>query len=534
MITSADTFGVAELREERLLRIGYFGILQCRYPFTVTENPERCSTPEEANLLAMEVRCMEVPQELAFPALQDSIDPVHKDRIFRVWRKLMTTRAYWEDITSDLKHKWTHAVPESKDSQAKEAISETRNLVRRELHKAIGAIISKPQRRGRGCSRLRQWQHEEKGLRRQFYDADKQYILLLRLYYELLLEKADAKSKEEPVLPLDHPERMNIVIMNRYLKVIDIVHQVIAIAKAAHHNQEGKRLRKTEILPFVSHPLRVMMAYLLDVIPYVIEKKDVEHDCVLGCTVMGLHDIEEDTELTLEGIEEFLRSRADNYDSSIDPVIQSGFGVSRENLKRRNLDLVKDNVIDRFGGVLKIMSKNAPLTDGEKKRGLELNALGYPRTMEVLELGENRYEQWGIDKENLQSPLTCIQQFPGSNEPQERDLDAFLVRLSMFQQKPVRQLALIAKLEDRADNNNTLKGRKPETQRGNLRSTVTKLIAYAMLDHDNERYPLYNALPRLIDVTLNEYHRFGGEHFEMMEERDYGYITQLQVWQTAN
>jgi len=46
-----------------------------------------------------------------------------------------------------------------------------------------------------------------------------------------------------------------------------------------------------------------------------------------------------------------------------------------------------------------------------------------------------------------------------------------------------------------------------------------------------ESAPVYNALPRLIDVTMKEYDRFSSQHSGLMTSEDRRYMTQLREWQ---
>ena len=52
-----------------------------------------------------------------------------------------------------------------------------------------------------------------------------------------------------------------------------------------------------------------------------------------------------------------------------------------------------------------------------------------------------------------------------------------------------------------------------------------------MLDHDNTKYPLYNALPRAIDTVINGYAHLSLTHPEAIEDTDKRYIEKLKQWQ---
>ena len=68
-------------------------------------------------------------------------------------------------------------------------------------------------------------------------------------------------------------------------------------------------------------------------------------------------------------------------------------------------------------------------------------------------------------------------------------------------------------------------------QLSNLRSTTTRLLAHCILDHDNNSFPLYNALPRCLDETLKGYQRLQAEGCAELEDYDQTYIAQLEEWQ---
>jgi hypothetical protein len=51
-----------------------------------------------------------------------------------------------------------------------------------------------------------------------------------------------------------------------------------------------------------------------------------------------------------------------------------------------------------------------------------------------------------------------------------------------------------------------------------------------MFDHDREVMPLYNALPRLVDITLREYERFIKENSRDVIEDDGLFVDFLRNW----
>ncbi|MBI2637970.1 hypothetical protein HYW83_00060 [Candidatus Peregrinibacteria bacterium] len=526
------------VREEaRLLPVGYFAMMTERPPFN--QDIEQCQTPESAYLFALEVEHMRVPDELRFDILQKDIPQVHQYRIERIWEKVLEMQSAWQDSVEALEYKWAHA-PRTDDREARAAVKNTPLTIRKDLRQALTAIVSLSPQHEEHAKRtqLRQWKTEERALRLEFYNADKNYLVALRLYYEMLLEpgkkeaeemRADphASSKPPPTLPFDHPLRWEIVMRNRYLRLIDATHQAMSIAKAAHHEQRARRLRKVQKVPYVLHPISVEMAYILDTVPFVIEQEKMPHNVIVGTTAAALHDAGEDTQLTIDDIlRDFLKTRADRIDSRIDQAIASGFGLSRDEFKRKTLHFIRSEVIDELRAILGALSHNTVLSDSEKKRALEQNIAGPAQTMELVGVDESKYAAWGLDPNSFPTPLKAFSVFPRSYE---RDIDAFLVRLNLLGKK-AKQHALIIKLEDRAHNLIDCKDLPPATQAKKLRSTI-RLIAYAMCDYlPRNGLPLYNALPRLIDITMREYQRFRAENPELVIPEDSGFMDFLGMW----
>lgn len=515
------------LEETRLLKLGYFAIMTERPPFN--QDIQACKTPESAFLFSLEVEHMRVPDELKFDALKNDIPEPHRPRMERIWKKVLEMQEAWGDSVSALQNKWANA-PDTPDKAAKRDVEQTSLSIRRDLHRAVAAIISIPQgeRRSSRKTPLHQWKIEEEALRTKFYYADKNYLVALRMYYEALLEKPENVSSSDSVLPLNHPLRFQIVIRNRYLRLIDATHQAISIAKAAHHEQQARRLRKLRKIPYVIHPFSVEMAYIFDVVPYVIEEEKMPHNIVVGTTSAALHDVGEDTQLTLQDIlRDFLAPRADHFDSRLDQAIESGFGLSRERVKRKMLFLLSDVALADLRIILGALSQNTKLSDGEKKHALKTNVAGPEKTLALLKLDDGVYRKWGLRPEEFDKPLKTFTEFSESFEP---DVDLFLLRLGLIHKK-AKQHALIMKMEDRTDNLKDSKGLPVARQATKLRAIVSRILAYAMLDYDQESFPLYNALPRLIDITLREYERFVQEHPQETIPDDAKFIDQLRIWQ---
>lgn len=77
----------------------------------------------------------------------------------------------------------------------------------------------------------------------------------------------------------------------------------------------------------------------------------------------------------------------------------------------------------------------------------------------------------------------------------------------------LNQYTLIVRLENCADElNNLPQGNDNLTVRRDKLRAVARLVTWCMSDdYDQQQYPLYNALPRLIDILHREYTRFAGD-----------------------
>ena len=494
--------------EDRILKVGYFSMLAERYPFN--RDPSKCSSRESAYLLDLEINHMEIPKELEFPSLLKNIPEEHVDRLNLVWRKVVSTREAWNSARKALFTKWKKVVPTGGHEKNIDFLKSSSMRVNEEFWPALATIIGSSGNENADAdneflSPDELWKKEERYLRMGFYAADKNYLVAVRLYYEMLLERPAKKnaSAGDPIenlpLPEDHPSRKSIDMENRYLRLIDAFHQGITIAKAATHQQEKGRVRKREAVPYVFHDLAVALGQLVDVIPFVIEEEDSSYSFVLSSIVAALHDLDEDTKLKIEDIEEFLSRIVNMYDSAIDPVIHSGFGRQRAEIKEEKLNLINHKVRERLRKILMVLSKKTVL-DSESEAKAQA----------------------------LFSKSETFKKYPLS--PDDK-LSSFFHRLLTITDPEDGQIALIAKNEDRANNMQTLAGGKVETQHSTLIATVTRLIAWQMLDHDHGKYPVYNSLSRLIDVTRIEYERFAIDFSEKIDNNDREYIDQLKKWQ---
>ena len=366
-----------------------------------------------------------------------------------------------------------------------------------------------------------------------------------------ILPKIGEKKEHEAaqyILPKTHPLRQEIVIRNRKLKLIDARYQAIAVAKAAHHQQKGKRVRKHEAVPYLFHALDVTDALILDVVPFDIVKDTKKALNVVLIGILGpLHDIIEDTDLSVDDlVRDFLKRIIDTYDSSLDPVTNSGFKEDRQMLKDRILNLLKEDVRKSARKILRILSNNTVLTSDEKIEALNQNVAGPAETIrltkyvkgetfndnpELTEEERKEYSRYGINPQTRRPKISTFEKYPEDHD--EHKLAAFLMRLTCIGEPKEEQLALIIKLEDRANNMLTINEFKPNKRRAILRATVTRLIHYTVHDHDRKNYPVYNALPRLIDNTITAYNLFRKEHPELTEQSDKNLIKDLVLWRKA-
>lgn len=523
--------------EDRQLKVGYFRMLTERWPFgRISESHNK----ENALFFAYEREYMRVPSELAYSTLEPSIAPEHRIRLQKLWHTLLLAQRQWEVIVRALSNKWDQ-IPHARDPKtietAQRIVEETRVAIAERFRNAAIALITvemddESSQESGALSPLQLWQLEEESLRRDLYFADKEFLLMLRIYYEMLLEKyKNEKGEEQFVLPKDHPCRLDIVLRNRYLRLIDAAHQGISIEKAVHHEQDSrqKRLRKTRPIPYAMHPLGVLSAEIFDVIPHSIEKEHLGFDPALIGLLGPMHDTYEDTQYTIPGIMDVLKTRVDRLDTALFPILEDAASESREEVKRKVIDLMKENTRRHIAQALRVLSKNTVLSDLERKKALQQNIAGRKRTQTLLSIIPIELKKWRISGRAHETPKSKT--FQRFSEPALEKFDGFLIRLNALTSGTRQQHALMVKLEDVAHNNASLAGMPHEHQRETLRATVSRLIAWCMFDHDNARFPLFNALPRLIDITLNEYERFANEFPDRIDGCDLQYKRQLTTWQ---
>lgn len=534
---------------ERVLKAGYFELMLERSG--LVQDIGACLTPGSAYLLHLEERYLTTPEKLELENLLMKIHPDHIERIKRIREAAKRKGRDVKVNLANLKGHWQNA-PKISDTDVEQVLTETGTRIREQFEGALAAILATPPEHQEDQAEpepgeLEKWQNTDKRLREGIYKLDKDYLAALRNYYEALLERPPGdKSKSAPEkftdyvlqVPYDDPLRLEIMKEIRYLRLIDAVHQAIAIAKAAHHIQSSGRVRETGNIPYVYHPIAVMNDTILDAIVYFIEEKKLPLDFIMLVVAAALHDLLEDSGKTLDHIVDFFGSRADKYDSSI--PIESGYGVPDEVIQRKVLNLFGSSTKANMRKILHILSGNSDLTNDEKIAAINKNGAGKQETRKLLGIPIEDMNAWqGALHEGLQEEpsLKVFREFP--KEPRIGKISTFLIRMSGILKgdrdeiKKIGQAALILKIEDRRHNISTMEAKSLEQKLGQLRETIARLIGYAMLDHDQEGYPLYNALPHLIDTTLEQYTSVleEPEAAILLTDDDRTYLDRLQKWQ---
>lgn len=496
ILTTVEPETPERIQEDRFLKLGYMGMWLERFPFN--DHIEDCSSPENAYSLWTEKENTEVPTHLRFEEIESDLMDQDKERIRNIWNLLVRQKVKFLSAVETIKKHWEAGKKLKADKEAKEIVKKPPVKLRDEFRHAISLVITYVPPEQKGTSNIGTWQTIEKSLRKTVSDEHKKYLLLLRLYYEMLLEKDVGAS----ILPPDHNSRQEIVERNAAVMGIDSKYRFHSAAKAAHHQQEtGTRLRRTAKIPYVYHTMQVEDAAMLDVAPFVMKEiteeiREKVHLVTLDA-ICQIHDMSEDTTLSAEeAVREFVKRIANTEDSTIDPVIVSGFGKSRSEVKRRMLNLIDERVEEELLQTLRIVSDNTQLTQEEQK---------IAEKQKIKERYKGQRSEW-------------------------QKLIEFLVRLNTIpaaknSSPKIKQTALITKIEDRANNLET------EYSLKRLHATTDVLIRYAMTEHDNENYPLYNAIARLIDITLEKYKELQAQSPGIFTPEDLALVSELEQWQ---
>ncbi len=510
-------------REDEIphLTIGYHAQQAERWP--MNKSIANCYDKNSAYYFHLEQTHLKVRPEISFEALKDSIPPQHRDRIEETWLKLLKHEKDLTQNTTELRRCWENP-PKNEDEKAKHLVQNSPVVLQDSSQAVAMALISTD-------PALTSWQVVEKSLRKSVHHATKDFMTILRVYLEELIEKQD----EEYVLPKDHPERENIVIQNRYLQLLDATNMAMSTAKTLHHEQPGRRVRKTENKPVIFHPAAVTLEAIRHIVPFVIEADNLDINPMLVAIAAAVHDTSEDANVTVEEVITKLKEILDHYDSTINQAINSGFGLSRDKFKKKLLDMMNPTYTPKIRQALRILSTGEPLSDQEKKSAIEQNLAERQKTMRLLGITEKDLVRWGLQPtaETTGTQDTKLETFKQFDKGYDGGkIMKLIIKLhTITQSKITRQLVLMIKLTDRANNIST-QGKMPfQYQKTNLRATVSRLLAYCMLDHDHIEMPLYNTLPNLLDETVAAYRRIKAENPEAMEEVDHELLAQAEKWQ---
>ena len=564
--------------ENAHLQIGYFLKMIQRYP--LNDSIGACDALDEAFVWQMEKENMNIPDHLRFENIKDSLPPEHQERMQRIWESILEKRRKLTSSISSLETQWQTAIYYSSSDQSKVIVSSYGEKIPEKYRKALelmvdaalkGKIDESENETTVATPDLRQeierstaedyWTSTEAGQRAKYYKHDKEYITTLRFYYQMLLESKakpvpDREGKKtEYVLPGDHAAREQIWQRNRYLRLVDAIHQAVAIAKTLHHQQPTGRMRESGNEPYLNHPMAVIGRFITDVVPFIIDKPDRGFDFVLMTFILALHDLDEDTSQTVDQIIEKLKSIAEKVDTTFDhdAIIMGGFGEDRETVKSKYITLLWPEDIDILEQSLQTVSKQTPITDKKVIYVLEIDK--YFSLEEIAQIiPEEQLVRVIHQLKNTtvrKSLNTVYQAFPprvgeegGEPESDDTKLDKVVFNLRTIplsdsndrsRDDRRRRYPLMAKLLDRLHNLLTSDYKPAAKKRKDLRGTVSRLIAYAVLDFPKKKYPLFNVLPDIIDVTLRKYEAFkvdglAGNHTCYTEEIDGAYIAQLKEW----
>jgi hypothetical protein len=516
------------LKEDVKLKLRYLLLLAKKWP--LNDDPEKCSSPENAAFLELEKGYCIMPVALSFKEIESSIPEEHRKRLEGMYEKVTEKGAEFLSMVKSLKRQWREA-PDISNPIIDQVVERTDlSAIEEDFIRGWKAsIIPRQWVQGSEKENILHWKNLEKSLRASTHQINKTYLVTLRLYYEMLLDILDETK---------HPElRESIKDHNSNLRLIDTANQIMLASKATHHGQKGSRLRKTEEMPVFVHPMNVTLSSIFDVVRFTIQEENPEYNPLILIIVAAIHDIIEDAELDLGMlVEDFLNRIVNTYDSTLLGGLRSGAGNDSTKVSKDTISLVNEYDVNKIKQIVRILSNNTKFTDEEKKRAIKQNIAGLSsqELQEVFKVDETQLKTWEITEESVsaQKAKKTFEEF--KEEHDGGKLRAFLIRLNgLSTSQQAYQDALITKIEDRADNVRTLHKMPLEKQRRTLRATVTRLIAWIMLDNNNAEYTckLYNSTKRLVDNTMEAYKAFQNEHRDHFEAVDDEYITKLEEWQ---
>lgn len=563
--------------ENAHLKIGYFLKMLERYP--LNNDIGACEDVGSAFLWHMEKDNLNIPDPLRYENIKDALPVQHQERMQRIWESVIDKRKKLTGGLSALKKHWSTASQYTASPQAESVIAEYGDKIPPQYKKALSVMIdssfsdvnpSPEDSPSIGLFDLSDeieqsspadsWRKVDDGLRNTYFKHDKEYITTLRLYYQMLLETKRTEDPEsgevvieETVLPSDHPARKEIWLRNRYLRLIDAIHQAVAIAKTLHHQQPTGRMRELEKMPYINHPIAVIGRFLKDVVPFVIDKPNNRFDAVLMAFILALHDLDEDTSQTVDQIIEKVKSIGEKVDSSLDHdgVIKSGFELDRDTVIARYITLLWPEDLELLEQSLKVISKSTPIE--ESNVSFALNQDRYFAPTDLSHILPSELTDHFTGEEKASGSNMVFKEFPpepieeGKLTGDDPKLDRVLFHLRTLarsdrhdqkRHEKKRRYPLMAKMLDRLHNLVTMEGMSYKNKRRYLRGTTSRLLAYAVMDHSNQKNPLYNVLPDLLAVTLREYKKFAKDFrankHVLYTSKDDLYIAQLQKWIEQN
>lgn len=502
-----------------------------------------------------------ISSPFSFDSIKENINTQHLERIQDIWRLVLKNAITFAEQAKMIESHCGKApnLPQKTKENSLNEISQylvdaeyrnspnenlrIANGVREEMNYYLSSFPKKytkaaildlqPKRPKLSREKLRErisiWKIKDRAFRECYYRTQKEFLVSLRAYYELLLEKDE--SKNDYVISKDATElRQDIVVANRYLRIIDIVIQLISSAKMWHNEQDKRgRFRKTKLEPYLHHELEVILSVNRLVIPHIIERKKLPAGIRLNTlmTVCALHDLLEDTDFSISLIKEKLKQITNAYDGTLFRRVKGAFGLNAEGICRKYLDLIKPRDLKDTEDALRIVSKNIPMEEEEKTRAAKQGICSKEVLLKSIGANAEETKSWSFGKKQKNTFV----QFPKEHDGGK--LTEFLIRLTAMKgSKNAKICALMTKIADRAQNIKELEGMTVDKQFENLRETTTRLIAWLMLDHDNDKMPVYNLLPHLIKVTIDGYERIQTQFPDKFEEMDSGYLKYLYQCQS--
>ncbi|MBP9718430.1 hypothetical protein KBD59_04000 [Candidatus Gracilibacteria bacterium] len=515
------------------------------------------TTFEAANFVRQQNKTLRVPSDLHFNALKSVVSPEFCDEIEQCWLIAVDSVRTWHTQKRMLNEKWKKP-PAVLDEQIDPALRNVATQIRERFRGVVRTIFARPKRKTgelpdftnpTESPALELWINDEKNNRKGYQDAYNNMLAAFNNYFEKLLEVPPEGVEKPPAVPLDDPRRGHIILLNRQMKELRAADLGIGQAKGSHHKQPGKRMRNHNEDPkeppaaYVTHEKEVVETLFTDVLQFSRKEPTLKgFKFVFTILLAALHDVGEDTKITIEYVQDLIENRVQYLDSSIASHARSSYEphVTQDRFIKKRIHILSDepygkgknakNVYQLLADALRALSKNSGLTEEEKNVAFKQNLFGRTKTRELLQT--EKEPRQGISHDKPTSETGKL--FP---ESYDTEVDCMLVKMNAIARDRLedKQAIFMVKLLDRSNNMKTCGFIKPEKQRKMLRATVTRLIAYGMMDWNHDAAPLYNTLPRLIDITHREYERFKSEETDgrknsLWEDADEAILQQLRVW----